>query len=89
MTPTVSNFSRHKTCRRCGKPSGSFWYCRAHRKENAKKATARRQSSRRARYIRHVGVATTGPAPVMTGSSAPTASEAWYAAQEARKDEQQ
>lgn len=38
--------SRTRHCRRCGAPSGTFWYCHQHRKANAAKARARRRSRR-------------------------------------------
>lgn len=39
--------TRNRRCRRCGAPSGAFWYCGTHRKDNRAKARARNRARRR------------------------------------------
>lgn len=70
------------TCRARGCTTQTqYAYCRIHRKANAKKARARRQSTARVRPGQGSSLA---PA---TGRAAPTASEAFYVDQAARRTE--
>lgn len=68
-----------RLCRKCHKPSGCFMYCREHRKANAAKARASRQSRRRAGRYHYSGLAL----------SAPIASEAYYKDQAERDQTEQ
>lgn len=70
----------NKSCRRCGKPSGAYWFCAAHRKANASKARARRQAS--AARARRLGSSLPALGHNLTSdASFPVASDAWYSDQ--------
>ena len=67
----------NKHCKRCGKPSGAYQFCPAHRKENRAKARASRQaSSGRASRIGS-SVPMTGY-NLTTAASFPTANASYY-----------